>query len=57
VTDPAVDTPCRRICRMAADGLCDGCGRTLDEIVVWLWLTPAERGAVMRRVAGWEPRT
>jgi predicted Fe-S protein YdhL (DUF1289 family) len=57
VAEQTPSSPCRQICRMGADGLCDGCGRTIDEIAVWLWLTPSERRAIMTRVEGWEPRT
>jgi predicted Fe-S protein YdhL (DUF1289 family) len=49
-------SPCREICRMGTDGLCDGCGRTLDEIIAWLGLTPGQRRTVMARVERWEPR-
>jgi uncharacterized protein len=49
-------SPCRQVCRMGVDGLCDGCGRTLEEIASWLHFTPPERGAVMLRVRAWEPR-
>jgi predicted Fe-S protein YdhL (DUF1289 family) len=41
---------------MGTDGLCDGCGRTIEEIVVWLRLTPGQRRAIMARVEGWVPR-
>jgi predicted Fe-S protein YdhL (DUF1289 family) len=41
---------------MGADGLCDGCGRTMDEIAAWLQLSPAQRRVVMLRVQAWEPR-
>ena len=51
-----IESPCRQICRLAGDGLCDGCGRTLSEIAVWGSLAPAEREVVMRRVRGWTPR-
>ena len=41
---------------MGEDGLCDGCGRTIAEIAEWLWLTQAQRRAIMLRVANWRPR-
>lgn len=32
----AVPSPCTSVCRMSGDtGLCEGCFRTLDEIVAW----------------------
>lgn len=43
-----VETPCIRLCRMAPEtGLCIGCKRTLDEIMRWREMSPAERRAVM----------
>lgn len=34
-TDP-LPSPCTSVCRMSgATGLCEGCFRTLDEIVAW----------------------
>ena len=33
---PPVPSPCINICRMVpATGLCEGCMRTIDEIVAW----------------------
>lgn len=49
-------SPCRQVCRLGADQLCDGCGRTLSEIARWTALTPAERAVVMTRTAGWTIR-
>jgi uncharacterized protein len=40
-------SPCRNICRMhEPSGLCIGCGRTLDEIVLWSVLDDADKRAV-----------
>ena len=34
--DQNVPSPCISVCRMSEDtGLCEGCGRTLDEIIAW----------------------
>ncbi len=44
----AIDTPCVRICQMnAAQGICEGCGRTLAEIGGWLTMTAEGRRRVM----------
>lgn len=53
---PPIATPCRRICRLGSDGLCDGCGRSLQEIGAWLLLDDDQRREVLARVAEWEPR-
>ncbi len=49
-------SPCRQICRLGADGRCDGCGRTLDEIARWSGLGSDERRRVMARVRTWTVR-
>lgn len=38
------------------EGLCVGCYRTLDEIVAWAGMTPAERRAIMDDLAARKPR-
>ena len=47
---PAVQSPCVNICRMK-DGLCEGCGRTLDEIAEWSMATDDRRRAILARIA------
>ena len=46
---PSVDSPCVKVCRVA-DGVCVGCGRTLDEIRLWSRMTDYERAAVVARI-------
>ncbi len=46
----AVSSPCIKVCVIDADGLCAGCGRTLDEIARWAGMGEAERRAVMARL-------
>jgi predicted Fe-S protein YdhL (DUF1289 family) len=48
---PTVASPCVSICRMRADGACEGCGRTLDEIAEWSYATDDRRRAILRRIA------
>ncbi|WP_186418919.1 DUF1289 domain-containing protein [Bosea sp. CS1GBMeth4] len=44
----AISTPCVEICVIdPARRLCEGCGRTLQEIAQWSRLSEAERLAVM----------
>lgn len=48
---PPASTPCIRICVL--DGpLCQGCGRTLDEIGRWSRMSEAERLAIMKLLPG-----
>lgn len=47
----AIATPCRKICVIdPVTRLCEGCGRTLDEIARWMLMTAADRDAVMREL-------
>jgi len=42
-----VPSPCSSVCRIdPASGFCEGCWRTLDEIVAWSTLSDQEKRAV-----------
>jgi predicted Fe-S protein YdhL (DUF1289 family) len=44
----AASTPCIKICVIdPASGLCEGCGRTLQEIAQWGGFSEAQRLAIM----------
>ena len=46
-----VPSPCVSVCRMnASSGLCEGCARTLDEIVRWGTMAEGDRRAVWARI-------
>ncbi len=61
VPTPAVASPCINLCRMnPATGFCDGCQRSIDEIVAWTRLDDAGKRAVLaqlpaRRAANQRP--
>lgn len=41
-------SPCTKLCVLdAATGLCEGCGRTRDEIALWGSLPEKQRRAIM----------
>lgn len=42
-----IDSPCIRRCTLDTQRTCLGCGRSIDEIIGWTSMTPAERSAVM----------
>jgi predicted Fe-S protein YdhL (DUF1289 family) len=43
-----IETPCVKICTLdARNGLCLGCGRTIDEIARWATMSASERSRVM----------
>jgi predicted Fe-S protein YdhL (DUF1289 family) len=47
-----VPSPCISICRMNADsGLCQGCFRTLDEIIAWGSSSEPDKRIVWRLIA------
>ena len=46
-----MESPCIKICTYdPATGLCQGCGRTLEEIGAWFSMSDAERRAVMEEL-------
>lgn len=51
-TNPArpVLSPCIGVCRLDADGLCEGCHRSADEIAHWIGYTDAQRLQLMNEV-------
>ena len=44
-----VDSPCTNVCALE-NGLCVGCGRTVDEIASWGSMSDDEREAVVRAI-------
>ena len=43
-----VSTPCIRVCTLDSEtGLCEGCGRTREEITRWYRITEEERLRIM----------
>ncbi len=43
----AILSPCIGICRLGANGLCEGCLRTSEEIARWMFLSDDERARLM----------
>jgi predicted Fe-S protein YdhL (DUF1289 family) len=43
-------SPCIGVCRLGADGLCEGCHRTVDEIAHWTAYTHEQRVRLMNDV-------
>lgn len=46
----AILSPCIGVCVLDAQGLCEGCLRTGDEIARWSLMGDAERARVMEQV-------
>lgn len=51
MTGAPVRSPCVKLCVLDAGGICEGCGRTLDEIAAWPQAEEAMRQAVVLRAA------
>jgi uncharacterized protein len=50
-TAGAVPSPCINVCRMdATTGWCEGCLRTIDEIVAWGTMADVDKRAVWRLI-------
>ncbi len=45
-----VESPCIKVCQIDLEGLCRGCGRTLNEIARWREMSNAERVLINQRV-------
>lgn len=45
--EAAVLSPCIGVCQLRADGYCEGCLRTGDEIARWLAMGERERRRIM----------
>jgi predicted Fe-S protein YdhL (DUF1289 family) len=43
VTTPEVASPCIQVCQLDPQQVCQGCGRTLDEIAEWSEATTARK--------------
>lgn len=46
-----IASPCINLCRMDANGYCQGCFRTLDEIAAWAAADDARRSQILAAVA------
>jgi uncharacterized protein len=44
-------SPCTGVCSVSAKGICQGCGRTLDEIAAWSGASEVLRQAIIRNAA------
>nr|WP_072754923.1 DUF1289 domain-containing protein [Thermomonas hydrothermalis] len=47
---PPISSPCIRVCRLDAEGLCVGCHRSREEIAAWMRWSEAQRRLFMETV-------
>ena len=43
-------TPCKAVCKLGSNNLCDGCGRTIEEISHWRAMSDTEKWKVIERI-------
>ena len=48
--DDESDSPCIGICTTLYDEICQGCGRTLNEVSNWVFFTDEEKASVWKRI-------
>jgi len=44
-----VQTPCIKLCKLD-NGVCVGCGRTIEQIINWLKYTPQQREKIIKQL-------
>ncbi|MCC7229011.1 MAG: DUF1289 domain-containing protein [Fimbriimonadaceae bacterium] len=45
-----VPSPCRNICRLDDEDVCEGCHRTIDEITRWPQMSDEEKRSILARI-------
>ena len=48
--DEESDSPCIGVCTTLYDEICQGCGRTLNEVSNWVFFSQEEKAAVWKRI-------
>ena len=46
----AVSSPCVQVCKLDSDFVCEGCGRTIEEVLKWPEYTDEQKLAVLNRL-------
>jgi len=46
----AVASPCVNVCKLDSDFVCEGCGRTIEEVLKWPEYTDEQKLAVLNRL-------
>lgn len=49
-------TPCKRICVIVDNKICEGCGRTWDELRDWTFYTDKQRDEIMERLKNFKSK-
>lgn len=48
MSESEVESPCVGICVVDEEDICEGCGRSMDEIAGWLRMSTLERKQALR---------
>jgi predicted Fe-S protein YdhL (DUF1289 family) len=48
--DEFSDSPCIGVCTTLYDEICQGCGRTLNEVSNWVFFSQEEKDSVWKRI-------
>ena len=48
MSNQEIESPCVGICVVDDEDICEGCGRSMDEIAGWLHMSNAEREQAIR---------
>ena len=48
--DDESDSPCIGICTTLYDEICQGCGRTLNEVSNWVFFSDEEKASIWKRI-------
>ena len=49
-------TPCKRICVLVDNRLCEGCGRTWEELQEWSFYSDKQREMIMERLKNFKSK-
>jgi len=49
-------TPCKRICVLVDNKICEGCGRTWEELRDWTFYTDKQRDDIMERLKNFKSK-
>ena len=50
VSDTNSDSPCIGVCSTLFDDVCQGCGRTAQEVCNWVFMSTEEKESIWKRI-------
>jgi len=52
MAEGTVESPCVGVCKLDENFVCEGCSRTIDEVLKWREYTDIEKRVVLNRIFG-----